>query len=138
MKQLLFLRIYKGDDLVLVKQVEEPPVILGKTGEATIRLDGDGISPIHAMIEEREGKYFLCDLGSETGTFKNDESILDDEVHSGDQLRIGEFRIEFFIGLPKPKAPPPGADVSEGTKTEVTKSEKGDLPTPPSKPKAPE
>ncbi|HEX4923805.1 MAG TPA: AgmX/PglI C-terminal domain-containing protein [Bdellovibrionales bacterium] len=109
MKQLLFLRIYRGSELVLVKQVEEPPVILGRTGEATVRLDGDGISPIHAMIEEREGKYFLCDLGSETGTFKNDESILDDEIKSGDEIRIGPFRAEFFIGLPKPKAPPPAA-----------------------------
>lgn len=134
MKQLLFLRIYKGSELILVKQVEEPPVILGKTGEATIRLDAEGVSPIHAMIEEREGKYFLCDLGSETGTFKNEESILDDEIQSNDEIRIGPFRVEFFIGLPKPKAPPPGAAPEKSE----AKSEKAELPTPPPKPKGPE
>jgi len=132
LKQLLFLRVYKGTDLVLVKQTEEPPVVLGRGGDVTIRLDADGISPIHAMIEDRDGKFFLCDLGSESGTFKNNESILDDEIKSGDEVRIGPFRIEFFIGLPKPKAPPPEAPPKVEKKPEAPPAKL----VPPEKPKS--
>ncbi|MES2963694.1 MAG: FHA domain-containing protein, partial [Bdellovibrionota bacterium] len=114
MKQPVVLRIYKGDQLVGVKQFTESQIVFGRPGEVQVPLDGDRVSTIHAAIEERDGLYFVADLGSETGTFKNGEAVLDTSIETGDILQVGEFRIEFYIGVPKPKAPP------TGTQTGVT------------------
>lgn len=108
MKKPVVLRIYKGDQLQGVKQFTEPQIVFGRPGEVQVPLEGDRVSMIHAAIEERDGQYYVADLGSETGTFKNGETVLDAAIESGDILQIGEFRIEFYIGVPKPKAPPPG------------------------------
>jgi TonB family protein len=45
-------------------------------------------------------------MGSGSGTKKNGHSILDEAISSGDNIEIGPFRIQFFVGAPKPKAPP--------------------------------
>jgi hypothetical protein len=106
MKKPVVLRIFKGEQLLGVKQFTEPQIVLGKPGDVQVPLDGEKVSVIHAAIEERDTGYFVCDLGSETGTFKNGEAVLDAPIESGDIVQVGEFRIEFFIGVPKPKAAP--------------------------------
>ena len=116
MKKPVVLRIFKGDQLLGVKQFTEPQIVLGRPGDVQVELDGARVSTIHAAIEERDSGYFVCDLGSENGTFKNGEPVLDAPVESGDIIQVGEFRIEFFIGVPKPKANPPtgaGIDLSK-------------------------
>ncbi len=105
MKKPVVLRIFKGDQLLGVKQFVDAQVVLGRPGDVQVPLDGERVSLIHAAIEERESGYFICDLGSENGTFKNGEPVLDSPLESGDIIQVGEFRIEFFIGVPKPKAP---------------------------------
>ncbi|MGE3974894.1 MAG: AgmX/PglI C-terminal domain-containing protein [Bdellovibrionales bacterium] len=107
MKQLLFFRVYKNNELISVKQFQESQIIVGQSYENTLQLDAHGVSPVHSMVEEREGKYFICDLGSESGTFVNGKKILDSAIMSGDEITIGPFRVEFYVGVPKPKAPPP-------------------------------
>lgn len=107
MKKPIVLRIYKGDALLEVKQFLEEQVVIGRPGEVQVALDDASVSVIHAAIEERESGHFVCDLGSEHGTFKNGEKVLDAKIDSGDVIKIGEFRLEFYIGVPKPKAPPP-------------------------------
>ncbi len=106
MKKPVVLRIFKGDQLLGVKQfAESSQIVLGRPGDVQVPLDGERVSLIHAAIEERDSGYFVCDLGSENGTFKNGEPVLDAPIESGDIIQVGEFRIEFFIGVPKPKAP---------------------------------
>jgi len=109
MNPLLFLRIYKNSDLFAVKQFPDDQITFGNSPDATLRLEGAGISLVHAMIENRNGQHYLCDLGSETGTKLNGQAILDHALSSGDEFNIGEYKIEFHIGLPKPKSVPPGA-----------------------------
>ncbi|HVK60076.1 MAG TPA: AgmX/PglI C-terminal domain-containing protein [Bdellovibrionales bacterium] len=106
MKKPVVLRIFKGEQLLGVKQFTDPQVVFGRPGDVQVPLDGDKVSVIHAAIEERDSGYYVCDLGSETGTFKNGEQVLDAPIESGDIVQVGEFRIEFFIGVPKPKGPP--------------------------------
>lgn len=107
MKKPVVLRIYKGDQLLGVKQFTDAQIVIGRPGEVQVALDGDGVSLIHAAIEEREGSYSICDLGSEGGTFKNGEKVLDAPLESGDIVQVGDFRVEFYIGVPKPKTAPP-------------------------------
>ena len=106
MKQPVVLRIYRGDQLFGVKQFQNEQIVLGRQSELQVALDDDKVASIHAAIEERDSGYYICDLGSETGTFRNGEQVLDAKLESGDLLQIGDFKIEFFVGVPKPKGAP--------------------------------
>jgi TonB family protein len=104
--QPIFLRIFSGEHLVAVKQFDASQVVFGKDAQVDVDLADDQISNIHAMIELRDGNYYLCDLGSKEGTKLNDQAILDQQIQNGDIVGLGKFRIEFYIGIPKPKAKP--------------------------------
>ena len=105
MKKPVVLRIYKADQLQGVKQFVDPQIVIGRPGEVQVALDGDSVSVLHASIDERgEGIYGVMDLGSESGTFLNGTRVLDSAIDSGDVLKIGDYTIEFYIGVPKPKA----------------------------------
>ncbi|MCM2282471.1 MAG: AgmX/PglI C-terminal domain-containing protein [Bdellovibrionaceae bacterium] len=106
MKKPVVLRIYKGEQLSGVKQFTEDQIVIGSQPEVQVSLNDDKVSPIHAAIEDRDGSYYICDLGSESGTLLNDENVLDSKIESSDLIRIGDFRIEFYIGVPKPKTAP--------------------------------
>lgn len=110
MKQPLFFRIYRDGQLVEIKQFQSTQVIVGSNGESQINLKDSSVSPIHAMVEERESGFFVCDLGSSSGTFKNGKKILDEAIESGDEIKVGAYTVEFYVGVPKPKSKPPRAE----------------------------
>lgn len=50
------------------------------------------VSRDHAEIYERDGKVYVCDTGSKTGTFLNERQLSRDlayELNNGDMLRLG-------------------------------------------------
>ncbi|MDZ4676915.1 MAG: AgmX/PglI C-terminal domain-containing protein [Oligoflexia bacterium] len=103
-KQPLLIRIFKNGKLVEVKQFTNQQVVIGREGDINLAINDASISPIHAMLEEREsGKYHLCDLGSQSGTFINGQRIVDTYIESGSEFQIGDFTLEFHVGVPKPK-----------------------------------
>lgn len=104
MKKPVVLRIYKGPQLLGVKQFLEPQIVIGQPGEVQVSLEGDAVSLIHASIEERADGHYLSDLGSVTGTFKNGQRVLDAKIESGDVIQIGDYKVEFYVGAPKPRA----------------------------------
>ncbi len=107
MEQPLFLKIYKGKDLIQVKQFLQEQIVMGRNSDVDLTLDDESISPVHAVIEEREGGYFLCDMGSKGGVKKNGQVVLDESIGSGDFIELGPYRIEFHVGIPTPKKKPP-------------------------------
>lgn len=104
MKPPLILRIFKGSQLVEVKQFDFDQITIGRNAEVSVDLPDDSVSPIHAMIELRDQHYYLCDLGSRAGTSINGRPILDEVLQSGDEINIGSFKIIFYVGVPKPVA----------------------------------
>ena len=106
MKSPVILRIFKNGQLKEVKQFDQDQIVIGHNADVHLDLDGDGISAIHCLIELREGGYYLCDLGSQTGTFKNGQAILDEAIVTGDEVVVGSFKLQFFVGVPKPKSTP--------------------------------
>ncbi len=118
----VFIRVYLGQDLIEVFQSSEPQIIIGQEGEAHLKLKGSEVAAVHALIEKRQDGFYVCDLGSVTGTFKSGAQILDERISSGEELKIGNYRLEFFIGLPKPVAqssatvaPPPSKPTEQKT-----------------------
>lgn len=107
MKTPVILRVFKGQQLVEVKQFDLDQIVIGHEADVQLDLDHDTVSPIHALIEQRENIFYLCDLGSKSGTFRNGVQVLDEPLNSGDEIQIGPFKISFFVGVPKPKPPSP-------------------------------
>jgi len=103
-KQPLIFRIFQGESLLEVKQFDKDQIVLGRPGsEVDILLEHDSVSPIHALIEKREDQYYICDLGSQSGVYVQGRPILDEAIASGETIHLGVYRIEFYVGIPKPK-----------------------------------
>ncbi len=111
MRSPIIFRVFKNNQLVGVKQFEQDQIVIGHNADVQLDLDGEGVSPIHCMIELRDNGYYICDLGSQTGTFKNGQAILDEMIMTGDEIEIGPFKLSFFMGVPKP-AVAPGQNVA--------------------------
>lgn len=106
MRAPLIFRIFKSGQLVGVKQFDQDQIVIGHNAEVHLDLESDQVSPIHCLIELRDNGYYVCDLGSSVGTFKNGQAVLDEIISSGDEISIGPYKIAFFIGVPKPQAIP--------------------------------
>ena len=100
--KLVFIRVYKEDKLLFVKQYPSTDYILiGSDPEASLKLDSDSVSLAHAMIELREEEFFISDLGAEQGVLVNDIKTVDQAIKYGDNIQVGEFRLEFFDKIPR-------------------------------------
>lgn len=107
MKSPLIFRVFKNEQIFVVKQfVDKDQITIGHDAEVDIDLDSNEISAIHCLVEKRGTQFFICDLGSTQGTFKNNQSILDEPINSGDEFNVGPYRIVFFVGTPKPVSIP--------------------------------
>lgn len=127
MKSPLIFRIFKNNQLVGVKQFDQNQIVIGNKAEVNLDLDSDQVSPIHCLIELRDNGYYICDLGSQSGTFKNGQAILDEAISSGDEIGIGPFKIAFFIGVPKPKTLPTSGEPSETVMVNVFEHKKAEV-----------
>lgn len=98
MKSTIVFRILKKDQIHSIKQFSgEDRIVIGNTAEAHINL-GSEVSPIHCVIERRGEHYYLCDMGSEKGTYKGNKAIVDEKLIHGDEFSIGTFKFYFFVG----------------------------------------
>lgn len=110
MSQPIILRVFKSNQLKEVKQFDIDQIVVGSNQDSQLNLLDDAVSPIHSLIEKRDSGYYICDLGSKSGTFKNGQAVLDEPITSGDELIIGPYKIVFFVGVPKPVGQPKDSD----------------------------
>jgi pSer/pThr/pTyr-binding forkhead associated (FHA) protein len=98
----LVFRIYKNDQIFVVKQfVNDERIVLGHGPGVHIDLPSTEVSAIHCLVEKRGNTYFLCDLGSEQGTFVDEQQVLDQELQSGDAFQLGPYKVFFMVGNQK-------------------------------------
>lgn len=103
MKSPLIFRVFKNDQIHVVKQfVDKDQVLFGHDAEVDVDLDSSEVSSIHCLVEKRGAQFYLCDLGSTQGTYKNGQPVLDEMIQSGDEFLVGPYRVSFFVGAPKP------------------------------------
>ncbi len=74
-------------------------LILGSGSSANVRLDGDDISSIHAMIKSEDGKVRAIDLGSESGIRIGGKDVREQDLQSGDVVEIGGYKIQVSWGV---------------------------------------
>lgn len=78
------------------KFVVENGMTLGRGRSASVHLDADDISRLHARIHV-DGVYTIADLGSRNGTFLNDIPVEGATLlRFGDRIRIGAHTILLF------------------------------------------
>jgi FHA domain len=71
------------------------PADVGRGNGCAIRLQDTYVSQMHARLVDRDGSWYVEDLGSTNGTFLNDRRVQAPvEVHAGDVVRIGKTVLE--------------------------------------------
>ncbi len=81
--------------------IDKSTLTLGRRSEADIRVQGTGVSRLHAEIITDNGVCRLRDCESRFGTFVNGERTTERVLVHGDRIRLGQSddtEIVFFIG----------------------------------------
>ena len=69
--------------------------MVGRSPDCEIFLDDVTVSRRHAVLVNRDGRFFIEDQGSLNGTYLNKRRIESAELHDGDELQIGKYRLIF-------------------------------------------
>lgn len=88
-----------------IYRLHKERIVLGSVVSADVHLHGDGVSPIHAVIEiatEENGspRAMIFDLASDTGVFINGTKHVTATIKTGDEITVGRFRMKFNIEDP--------------------------------------
>jgi pSer/pThr/pTyr-binding forkhead associated (FHA) protein len=75
--------------------LEQYTFLIGSRYGCDLLLNGPDIALAHAVIFVRDGRRFLRDLSSHTGTLLNNQPCREAELNPGDEIRIGEACIEY-------------------------------------------
>jgi hypothetical protein len=76
-------------------ELADAPVLIGRGGDAAIRLDDDYVSTRHARIAASGDQWFVEDLGSTNGTYIGTVRISQPTTLTlGTQVRIGKTILE--------------------------------------------
>jgi pSer/pThr/pTyr-binding forkhead associated (FHA) protein len=82
--------------------------LLGRARDSDLPLVSAAVSARHALLQHRDGRWTLEDLGSLNGTFVNGRRIADAvEVRPGDEVRLADVR--FRLAAPPPALGPEAA-----------------------------
>jgi pSer/pThr/pTyr-binding forkhead associated (FHA) protein len=93
-------RVYNGEELLRTETLTQSIIKVGKLPSSHLRLDDEGVSRMHAVIEVSTlEEVFVIDLGSLTGTFLNGLRVTKATIRDEDELRFGAFRV-VVTGLP--------------------------------------
>ncbi len=106
MKEPVVLRVYRGERLIAIKQFLSPQIVIGRQSDAGLSLDDEAVSPLHAVIEQREDGHYVSDLGSDGGISIEGTKVLEAKVVDGESIEIGPYSVRFYVGVPKPPVPP--------------------------------
>lgn len=82
----------------------EGRTLIGRSTLNDVILSGDQVSRQHAVIEKRDGSYWLSDTSS-TGTWFNREKLLAPaSLHDGHEIMIGDWSLTFRLTSPVEQA----------------------------------
>lgn len=101
-----------------VQMKDGTSMIIGNDSTCGLKLDGPDVASKHCVLRLESGVLGVCDWYSDTGTFINEMRIENEStLGSGDELRIGGFRIKAVFGhetsAPKPAPTPEPGDESQ-------------------------
>ncbi len=82
-----------------VFRIHKERIVLGSVVSADVRLAGDGIAPIHAVLELDSGAATatIYDLASDSGVFVNGARVVTQALKAGDRVRVGQQELQFTV-----------------------------------------
>ena len=76
--------------------LDDETVAAGRHPDSDIFLDDVTVSRKHALFASSGDGYLVRDAGSLNGTYVNRERIDEVELHTGDEVQIGKFRLVYY------------------------------------------
>ena len=75
----------------------EQAILIGRADDSTLVLTDDFASSRHARLTNRNGQWYVEDLGSTNGTYLNEELLSGPQpLHPGDRVRIGDSEFTYM------------------------------------------
>jgi pSer/pThr/pTyr-binding forkhead associated (FHA) protein len=75
--------------------VQAAETTIGRHPDSDIFLDDITVSRRHVTIEKNGEDFRLRDVGSLNGTYVNRERVDAADLHHGDEVQIGKYRLSF-------------------------------------------
>jgi pSer/pThr/pTyr-binding forkhead associated (FHA) protein len=76
--------------------LDDAQVSAGRHPDSDIFLDDVTVSRKHALFSASGTGYVVRDAGSLNGTYVNRERIDEAQLHTGDEVQIGKFRLVYY------------------------------------------
>lgn len=91
-----FVVVLAGDRMGEMFPLNDGRTTIGRGLQTDVRINDEGISRTHALIEHVDGKYYLSDAGSTNGTYANGSRVDRSELQEGDKIQIGATSVLKF------------------------------------------
>ena len=92
-------KMFVSIDGVVIKEVQltKDRTTLGRRPYNDIVIDNLAVSGEHAVMQMSGADVFLEDLNSTNGTYVNGKAIKKQQLHNGDTVEIGKYKIKFVV-----------------------------------------
>lgn len=101
--------IFAGHQIVRTEVLMGASLKIGKLSSHSLRFDDPSVSRLHAELEVRNpNEVILKDLGSDQGTFLNNEPVMRSKLFTGDRVRFGG--VECIVTIAGQTARRPGTE----------------------------
>lgn len=88
--------VIHGDGFGLRADIQDTPVVIGRSSDATLCIRSPSVSRLHCEIRRDGETYRIRDLGSTNATRIDGRRIEDAVLADGDQITIGESILKFI------------------------------------------
>src|SRR5262245_49176976 len=79
-----------------LRALDSERMTVGTLESNDVVVDADGVSRVHAVLEQFGDAWCVRDLGSRNGTFVNGDRIIGERaLHGGDEIVLGRLRLRF-------------------------------------------
>lgn len=95
-KKRAFVVVLSGDRMGEMFPLGDNRTTIGRGLQTDVRINDEGISRTHALVEADGGNYYLSDAGSTNGTFANGSKVKRHPLEEGDKIQIGASSVLKF------------------------------------------
>jgi pSer/pThr/pTyr-binding forkhead associated (FHA) protein len=90
------LAVFEGAKQVSTRTITQDRCVIGRAEGVDLRLDDKSVSREHAAIQSEKGALCIRDLGSDNGTWVNNQRIDKFKpLATGDEIRVGRMRMVY-------------------------------------------
>jgi DNA segregation ATPase FtsK/SpoIIIE, S-DNA-T family len=84
------IKVLTGGAVDTIAGLSDRPMVVGRSHDAHLRLDDEGVSRTHCKVYLRDGLIYVEDLGSANGTLVNGVTIVGaTPIGPGDRVQLG-------------------------------------------------